>query len=384
MEALKGFVLIAGEKGLTNSVNSCCLLDYEFDPELKSKYEFSNFKPGQLVFTSFLYAKDKPYLVPEAIRKLIRYGAAGLAIINIYRLPIPEAILRTADTNGFPIFMLDDKDQFIDPIFGGIHRAIHTLYDINAQEKLLYTLLNADLSEKKKADIAYTLLPKIRGPFITCYFSFEKDSSSERMISLHQKSRNIIQGETDAAVFVFRQGILAIGNVEFPDIRLAGAHNTRLNIALESEPGFVSAGISNVHHSPAELGDAFEESLITSMVASKGQTLLFDSIGTYKILIGAADNKRMQKFSKDIIDRVTDPDAGGSAELLNTLISLTDCNGNLSLLSKQLGLHENTLRQRLSKIKHLTGLDFRSPNEYSQLSLAVKIRQVSESPWQVR
>ncbi len=384
MEALKGFVLIAGEKGLTNSVNSCCTLDYEFDPELKSKYEFSNFKPGQLVFSSFLYAKDKPYLLPEAIRKLIRYEAAGLVIHNVYRLPIPKAILRTADTNGFPIFLLETADQFIDPIFGSIHRAIHTLYDINAQEKLLSTLLNADLTEKKKADIAFTLLPTIRGPFITGYFSFKKESSPERMISLHMKARSIFAGETDAAVFVYRHGIFGICNVEFPDIRLANPQNNELTRAMENEPDFVSGGISDVHHSPTELGEAFEESIITSLAAAKGQTLLFDSIGAYKILIGAADNKRMQKFSKDIIDRVTDPDAGGSAELLNTLISLTDCNGNLSMLSKQLGLHENTLRQRLGKIKHLTGLDFRSPNEYSQLSLAVKIKQVSESPWQVR
>ena len=384
MGALKGFTLIAGEKGLSNSVNSCCLLDFEFDPELKNKYVFSNFKPGQLVFTSFLYAKDKPYLLPEAIRRLIRYEAAGLVIRNVYRLPIPEAVLRTADTNGFPIFLLEDTDQFLDPIFAGIHRAIHTLYDINEQEKILCTLLNTDLTEMKKADIAFTLLPKIRGPFITCYFSFDKESSSERLISLFMKSRSIIQGNTDAAVFVYRQGILAIGNVEFPDIRLANVQEYRLKTELESEPGFVCAGVSDVHHSPAELGDAIEESIMTSFVAQKGQTQLFDSIGTYKILIDAAGNKRMQKFSKNIIDMITDYDAGGSAELLHTLHALIECNGSLPALSKKLGLHENTLRQRLGKIKHLTGLDFRSPNEYDQLSLAVKIKQVSESPWQVR
>ena len=60
MGRLNGFRLIAGEKGLNNEVSACCVLDYEFDPELKNKYQHSNFKPGLLVFTSFLYAKDTP------------------------------------------------------------------------------------------------------------------------------------------------------------------------------------------------------------------------------------------------------------------------------------------------------------------------------------
>jgi len=37
--------------------------------------------------------------------------------------------------------------------------------------------------------------------------------------------------------------------------------------------------------------------------------------------------------------------------------------------------HENTIRQRLKKIEDLTGLNYRNPDHYEQLSISVKIRR---------
>ena len=70
--------------------------------------------------------------------------------------------------------------------------------------------------------------------------------------------------------------------------------------------------------------------------------------------------------------------AGENGRLAQTLFGLVECGCNLHLLSKKLGQHENTLRQRLGRIASLTGLDFRKVDQYEQLSLAVKIHNCIE------
>ena len=57
-----------------------------------------------------------------------------------------------------------------------------------------------------------------------------------------------------------------------------------------------------------------------------------------------------------------------------TLFEFEKNNGDLHTTSEKLGIHENTLRQRLSKISTLTGLDYHKANEYEQLALSIKIR----------
>ena len=111
---LKKMTLIAGEGGLNREVTHCGILDYEYDKNLSHKYYEYNYQMSDfLTLTSFLYAKNDPNLIYDAVKKLISKNGSGLIIKNIYRLPISENVIRYADHNNFPIFILNDSYPFL-------------------------------------------------------------------------------------------------------------------------------------------------------------------------------------------------------------------------------------------------------------------------------
>ena len=63
--------LIAGSDGVSRAVSGVGILDYELMPGLKNKYQRVNFSPDEIVLSTFLYAKDDPYLITEAVKYLV-------------------------------------------------------------------------------------------------------------------------------------------------------------------------------------------------------------------------------------------------------------------------------------------------------------------------
>lgn len=72
--------LIAGSDGVSCAVSGVGILDYELMPGLKNKYQRANFSSDEIVLSTFLYAKDDPYLITEAVKYLVAKGTSGLII----------------------------------------------------------------------------------------------------------------------------------------------------------------------------------------------------------------------------------------------------------------------------------------------------------------
>ena len=79
------------------------------------------------------------------------------------------------------------------------------------------------------------------------------------------------------------------------------------------------------------------------------------------------------QYSSGILEPLVEFDAENRGNLTQSLIDLVRFGGNLHLLAQYSGQHENTLRNRLDKVRTLTGLNYRSPAQYAELSLAVQI-----------
>ena len=88
--------LIAGSDGVSRAVSGVGILDYELMPGLKSKYQRVNFSSDEIVLSTFLYAKDDPYLITEAVKYLVAKGTSGLIIKNVLHIPIPDQAIRYA------------------------------------------------------------------------------------------------------------------------------------------------------------------------------------------------------------------------------------------------------------------------------------------------
>ncbi len=369
MKKLDGLRLIAGQNGLDREVYTCCILDYEYDPELKNKFSYTNFKPGMLLLTSFMYAKDREYLISDAIRQLIATGISGLAIKNVYHLRIQDSVLRYADSRNFPIFLIDDPGLFVEPIIYSIHEGINLRHDLHRHKELINAVLRQPLCDEDETSRAYSLYPMLGHYFAAFYFRCDEDIPDVSWITADE----LIRPFRKHMIYQFGRGALLLVTAEIPDVsdtrRECSAFIDKLvNIFPKS-----SIGMSNIHYSPTELRCAIEESIHASLVLRTSGEMHYMDTGSYQILFSAVRDPRMKEFSERILSPLFDYDVQNEGRLQKTLFGLIECGGNLHELSDALGQHENTLRQRLARIAALTGLDFRNTQEYEQLSLAVKI-----------
>ena len=115
--------LVAGEDGLARPVREVGILDYELLPEVKSRFQRVNFYENQLVVSTFLYAKDNPFLITEAIKYLVSKGSSGLIIKNVFHLQIPEGAIRYANARNFPVLLTTGDRMLFDELIIRVDRA---------------------------------------------------------------------------------------------------------------------------------------------------------------------------------------------------------------------------------------------------------------------
>lgn len=363
--------LLAGSGGLDRIVRGCDILDYELDRSLKGKYSYSNFSPERLVLTSFQAAKDNPFLIDEAVKHCIAANASGLVIRNVYRLPIHDYTLRYADSKSFPIFLLEDRKAFFEDIIVQVDRCVSYASYAALTEAGLAQLIDGVSDAAERERLTAQLFPAFHQAYELIYVRPEAPLSGAELQRLYDRCAKAVEEDTSCAVlpyrgalFLFRSG----GKLAPPDGFI---------------PPLCRAGVSTTHHYGAELGRALSE----AMDAAEAQGLLgleetrcvrYDDIGIYRALLPLRMNEALHDYARAVLEPLMTFDAENRAELLSTVLELVRCGGDLHRLSGIRGEHENTLRNRLEKVRNLTGLNFRKPADYEELALASHVLMMGQ------
>ena len=149
----------------------------------------------------------------------------------------------------------------------------------------------------------------------------------------------------------------------------------------ELETGLVGFGIvvavSRFTRDPSDLHRAGAEALLTANVAEADgvTTLAFEETGAYRLLLHE-DPAELQHFYEETVSRLVDYDAQYETELLRTLESFLDADGNYAKTAEKLFTHRHTIRYRLDRVRELTSLDVGSSDGRERLSLGLKAMRV--------
>jgi len=372
---LDGMKLIAGKNGLNKRVLDCGILDYEFDSNLKDKYLYSNFHEGQFALSTFLYAKDNEHLISEAVKYLVEKKVSGLAIKNIYNLNLHDYILRYAESNDFPIFIIENPYLYFENIIISIDDCIKSMAGIDYGQKEIDAILNKNLDDSAIKTHALQLNPSFLSHYISVYFYFKNCLTINQYETLIAKFKESQFYNPFTSLLRYRNGLIMI--CSFESLSKNEENNiieSAIQIILDFQKN-VSIGTSEIHHRLHEIKQAINECIYAAMLNcdSTSSHLSYRDIGSYQAIFPYASEIHLQLFSKKIMNPIRDFDAENKFILTQTLIKFIKCEGVLSDLAHQLNLHENTVRYRLEKIETITGLNYRKPEHYHQLSLAVKI-----------
>ena len=377
---LNKLVLIAGAGGLNNEVEHCGILDYEFDKDVMNKYSDYNYAVdgGFLTLTSFLYAKQNPNLIFDAVKKLIFKNGSGLIIKNIFRLPISDTVIRYANNMNFPIFLLNDSYPFFEDIIILINKAMERKSNIYYHEHQIDLLMHqSGLSSEKQYQTLFEIFPFLQNDLMSIYlkpaYGTALDFNAEVFTSIEDSIRKSGTLHSGDSVFYYHDGILIIHSKN---------HIKETNPSIAAQPFIDSimeapgpsityrVGISDIHHFKEEVGLSIRESLYSVL-----HSVPYADLGIYQAILPFCHEQDMLKYSKKLLYPINEYDNEHNGEILKTLRQFILSRGNIADTADAMAQHQNTIRYRLKKAWEITGINPLSLDGYEQMALAIQIRE---------
>lgn len=141
-------------------------------------------------------------------------------------------------------------------------------------------------------------------------------------------------------------------------------------------------GRSRIAEDASELPRAAGEALLAANVAEgsapEGVLLAFEQTGAYRLLLSAmTDNPdELQRFYAETVEPLVAYDEQYETELLGTLATFLEADGNVAGTAQRLFTHRHTIYYRLERVRELTGLDVSSSDGREKLSLGLKAMRV--------
>ena len=131
---------------------------------------------------------------------------------------------------------------------------------------------------------------------------------------------------------------------------------------------------------PVDLHRAGAEALLAANVAeARGVTeLSFEETGAYRLLLPAVseDPTELEGFYDETVSPLVGYDEQYETELVRTLETFLDSDGNVARTAEKLFTHRHTIRYRLERVRELTSLDVSSTDGRERLSLGLKAMRV--------
>ena len=163
-----------------------------------------------------------------------------------------------------------------------------------------------------------------------------------------------------------------------PGTRAAAAIQAELETGLQ---GFVvTVARSRPASDPTDLHRAAAEALLAANVAeARGlRALSFEETGAYRLLLPAMseDPGELQGFFDETVAPLVAYDEQYETDLVLTLETFLDADGNVARTAEKLFTHRHTIRYRLDRARELSGLDVSSTDGRERLSLGLKAMRV--------
>ena len=164
------------------------------------------------------------------------------------------------------------------------------------------------------------------------------------------------------------------------------------DVSLRLVRSAVEIGVGGACEAPVEVPRSWRQALramaIRQAARTPGGVRVYGELGINRFLPEEARRREAESFVRHWLGPVVDYDTGHGTELVMTLSSYLDHEGNLVGTATELGIHRSTLRYRLHRIADLglgapTGHDIRDTQNWPILQVAIWVDQIlTASRWE--
>lgn len=370
LETTKNFKLVAGAGGLEKTIDCTEILDFEFDDEGQNYRKERAFDGNSLVLTSFIYAKGKPELIVDSIKKLIQCDVHALAYKPVVFKTLPKEALEIADAMNFPIFVFED-DVYMENIILEINSA--NLKDHSESIKSL--ILESVIKGSREETPIINQIMNQRYCYASALCIGVKDIKS-----IEEKLKFSIVGQyIKRHVFIglYNERLIIVIAQEENNRELfintiyeiASFYNLSLEMINEAHKGW-----SRIDSDKGKITDLIREAYWAENIAKieDEKVKYYENVGIYKLIAHHSGDKETLEFAYNYLKPILGED-GKDNELLQTGIAYVFAGGDANQAANKLFCHKNTIRYRINKIQEKLDPVATEADFFTNLTTAIKI-----------
>lgn len=373
LDVMRSATILAGENGLNRLVGRVGFSDIPLESTSHSPF----LTEGDLLIRSFyptIKTTDHEQEIVDTISLYISSNCAACIIFQQFLPVFPQRALALANAHNFPVIALNEVISYA-LLIQKISNKILLSQQRQYQESVVLRLIYESVPSNEAATLYRQLTNSYSEHFMVLCLTSQGAAFPD--VRSHQALQNYV-GAT----------IVHCSHSEFmflpcKDTGPDAPYLKRLDYLLSSLGEGCHAGVSHIC-TPETIANGLRQSLHANCIAKTLEKPLFhyDNASPFVLLLSLIDSekhKEVEEFCKEVLAPLRQYEQEEKLDLIQTVTTYINCDGNTGQVSKQLYLHENTVRSRINKAKSLLG--FRD-NHYAfiqRVSLALEAERLMEN-----
>lgn len=397
MECLEPARVVAGEKGLGREVRWITVGE---EPDLPD-WVFG----GELICsTLFAVAPDR---CGEYVKRLSDGGVAGMLIKpERFHGTIPKSVLKTADRESLPVAEVPSHvlwsrvlESFYRHLLVEQTERIRVETEMRLRGGFFDELVSEQLSGEEVSRRAALLGCDLSNGGAVLSFAAPEFGHTVRKRKLGelqvQHLKTLLYESVDNAVREVHSNHVCIPRPDRVLLLLGAPVDGREDLArhvlarcrerIKNLP--VHAGLGEPRENPGQIVRSYQEaesalrvgqSLRRTADSPEDRIHAFSALGVQRLLFALHQEspKTLRDFEDSVIGVVKAYDEEHDTELIETLKTYMECDGDINEVAGVLHVHKHTVRYRLRRVTELTGLDVTRFRDAAQLYLAVQAAEL--------
>lgn len=371
LDILKGFKVVAGKNGLSKTITSTEILDFEFVLEGQN-YREKVFDGDSLVVSSLLFAKDDPSLILDAVKRLHHLNVKALAYKPVFFQEMPKEVIEYAEKHNFPILQFG-HDEFFEPIITSIKELVEKDESAGLTESLFEEMLMRKFTQEESDGARDKINPLLRPEIVAVCMHIE-GANEEDLREIIRKGRPDRRLSSKTFVGKCRDKLMIILSQDEKNLMRFKALFEDVKIAYGLTGKQYTIGVSNLRHISDRFDQCIHQAYWTEIVAEIEQekAAFYKNLGIYKLIISDIHSYSIQEYMETYLEPLFD-DEEKDHELLHTAIEYVLSKGDAMKTAERLYCHKNTIRYRIGKVQEKLDPGTNEKEFYQNLAMAVKI-----------
>ena len=344
--------LVAGQSGLNNKIQYVNVLDNLFNDTQTSEFLP---KYGENFYLTSLYhgAKNQDYIMAVLVH-FVEVNASAVCIIDEYLDALPACAYAFADEKKLPIIFIDKETPY-PIIISSIMELKLSYQEAKNNSAILLTLASRECSEEQAKDIIEQLNPNFASN-VVAFHCVNTGLSVEETMDISNKVRliNVIRSNPYCFASEYKNGMIIIYSYKTSSNKNLDQITSSLLEKIRHFLPRAVIGISDVHPL-LELGEAIVEAATASNSGNFNYygTVTYRELGVCRLIASLNGKNELNQYYDSILRPLTEYDQKHQLSLIDTIFRFVENDMDYVKASKNMYVHENTIRYRLGKVKKL-------------------------------